>query len=290
MRKRSGAHYEKSQQIRQFRQLRVARRAAAESGGGRTDLRLAWRARIRIPCVTTSLGSPCMMGGSPHMPMGLPREVSPRSLAPSPRALRMSASPRLPTSSSVSSTNRTSSILRGGGRLYTSPPLDGYTEQEMVAEAQVRWRPPAYRWRRRGPDLSVYVYMISLRSPYHVHADVCIDSRPGPPAIVHAGTPQAQRAVAADETAPGCFIGGRTVRGDEGPPDGRQARQAGAQPTPLSGRPTRAVTLVHTPSSHTPIALPSLMRAVPCILLGSAPRAFLVHPHMYVYPSSSVLI
>ena len=130
----------------------------------------------------------------------------------------------------------------------------------------------------------------SLRSPYHVHADVCIDSRPGPPAIVHAGTPQAQRAVAADETAPGCFIGGRTVRGDEGPPDGRQARQAGAQPTPLSGRPTRAVTLVHTPSSHTPIALPSLMRAVPCILLGSAPRAFLVHPHMYVYPSSSVLI
>ena len=98
------------------------------------------------------------------MPMGLPREVSPRSLAPSPRALRMSASPRLPTSSSVSSTNRTSSILRGGGRLYTSPPLDGYTEQEMVAEAQVRWRPPAYRWRRRGPD----IYL-----PPFVHLTMC---------------------------------------------------------------------------------------------------------------------
>jgi hypothetical protein len=76
----------------------------------------------------------------------------------------MSASPRLPTSSSVSSTNRTSSILRGGGRLYTSPPLDGYTEQEMVAEAQVRWRPPAYRWRRRGPD----IYL-----PPFVHLTMC---------------------------------------------------------------------------------------------------------------------
>ena len=37
---------------------------------------------------------------------------------------------------SVAST--TTGQVRGGGRLYDAPPLDGYTEEEMVAEAQVR--------------------------------------------------------------------------------------------------------------------------------------------------------
>ena len=78
------------------------------------------------------------MGASPRALRlaASPPEVS-RSLGASPRGLRPAASPRLPTSSSVSSTARSSSFLRGGGRLYAAPPLDGYTQEEMVAEAQV---------------------------------------------------------------------------------------------------------------------------------------------------------
>jgi len=66
--------------------------------------------------------------------MNLP-QVQPLSARP------MMGSPRLAPLSPRAETSRpstTSAVVRGGGRLYTQSPIDGYSEAEMIREARLR--------------------------------------------------------------------------------------------------------------------------------------------------------
>ena len=83
---------------------------------------------------------PGLMMGSPLAPLALsPRgSLMSRSSPRTPRTPSSKLSPLAMMRAETSRPSTTSAQVRGGGRLYTLSPIEGYSEAEMVREARLR--------------------------------------------------------------------------------------------------------------------------------------------------------